>query len=75
MTPAFRYLLLSANDGKELNNVVSDNENTPYHGKTFDDNLLHQLQNTFGFLELTERTSYTALDLCFAMKDFGGAPT
>jgi ubiquitin carboxyl-terminal hydrolase 34 len=40
-----------------------------------DDNVLHQLQKMFGFLELSERQDYNPRDFCFAFKDFDGNPT
>lgn len=40
-----------------------------------DDNLLHQFQNTMGFLELSERPHFNAIGLWFSMKDYDGRPT
>lgn len=37
--------------------------------------MLHQFQNTMGFLELTERPYYNPVALCYSMKDYGGNPT
>jgi len=48
MIPQFRYLLLQAEDNKPV-------ELKEYKGRQVDDNLLHQLQKMFGFLEKTER--------------------
>lgn len=75
MIPAFKYLLLSVDDGKDedLNSV--DDDKSVYHNKMIDDNLLHQFQNTMGYLELSERPYYNAIGLCFSMKDYSGNPT
>jgi len=75
MIPSFKYLLLSVDDHKDKNFQTVDDDKSLYHGKMIDDNLLHQFQNTFGFLELSERLSHNALGLCFAMKDYDGKPT
>jgi ubiquitin carboxyl-terminal hydrolase 34 len=75
MIPSFKYLLLSADDNKEEDLKSDSVETSLYYGKEFDDNLLHQYQNAMGFLELTERPSYNALGLCYAMKDYSGNPT
>jgi len=68
MTPAFRYAILAADDKKEPNLVNKDNK------FMIDDNVLHQLQQMFGFLELTDRRDYNPHEFCFAFKDFTGAP-
>lgn len=75
MIPSFKYLLMSVDDGREEDLQTTDDEKSLYYGKKFDDNLLHQFQYTMGFLELSERPYYTALGLCFAMKDYEGKPT
>ena len=69
MTPTFRYALMMADDKKETNLVPKDN------GKYMvDDNVLHQLQKMFGFLELSDRQDYNPHEFCFAFKDFQGNP-
>ena len=69
MTPAFRYTIMMADDKKELNLVPKDN------GKYMvDDNVLHQLQKMFGFLELSDRQDYNPHEFCFSFKDFQGNP-
>lgn len=40
-----------------------------------DDNLLHQIQKMYGFLELSERTDYNPLEFTYAFKDYDGNPT
>jgi len=46
-----------------------EDKDSVYAGKVRDDNLLHQLQNLFAALDLTERTYTSALDFCFSLKD------
>ena len=75
MIPAFRYLLLCINDGVDEDFKTVEDEKSVYHNKKIDDNLLHQFQNTMGFLELTERPYYNSVGLCFSMKDYDGNPT
>ena len=75
MIPTFKYLFLSVDDGKVEELSTIEDEKSVYHNKMIDDNLLHQVQNTMGFLELTERPYYNALGLCFSMKDYSGQPT
>lgn len=66
MTPAFRYAILAADDKQEPVLVNKDNR------FMVDDNVLHQLQQMFGFLELTDRRDYNPHEFCFAFKDFSG---
>ena len=69
MTPTFRYAVMMADDKKEPNLVPKDN------GKYMvDDNVLHQLQKMFGFLELSDRQDYNPHEFCFSFKDFQGNP-
>jgi len=75
MIPSFKYLLMSVTDGKDEELGTVELENSVYHNKMFDDNLLHQFQNTMAFLELGERPHHNAIGLCFAMKDYSGSPT
>jgi ubiquitin carboxyl-terminal hydrolase 34 len=63
----FRHLLLMADDGQP--------ECLVKRGlKEIDDNILHQFQNMFGNLELTERQEYNPDEFCFSFKDFEGNP-
>jgi len=68
MTPAFRYGVLLADDKKEPNWVKKDNK------YIIDDNVIHQLQQMFGFLELSDRQDYNPHEFCFSFKDFAGQP-
>ena len=68
MTPTFRYAVMMADDKKEPNLVNKDNK------YMIDDNVLHQLQKMFGFLELSDRQDYNPHEFCFAFKDFQGNP-
>lgn len=67
MTQSFRSLLLMAEDGAAPCLARKG-------GKEVDDNLLHQLQNMFANLELTERQDYNPDEFCFSFKDFEGMP-
>ena len=76
MTPAFRYCLLMADDGVPVqNNAILQAEylRKPVE-ELFDDNILHQMQRMFSFLEVTDRVEYNPHAFCFAFKDFQGLP-
>ena len=66
MIPSFRYGLLAADD------KVPPTNKKPTE---IDDNILHQMQKMFAFLELSERQSYNPSAFCYAFKDFDGNPT
>ena len=68
MTPSFRYGILMADDKKEPNWAKKDNK------IIWDDNVLHQLQQMFGFLELTDRMDYNPIEFCLSFKDYSGQP-
>lgn len=68
MIPAFRYNLLSVDDGQP-------DDIQEYKGKQIDDNVLHQMQKLMAHLELSERSEYNPFEFCFAFKDFEGNPT
>lgn len=68
MIPAFRYNLLSVDDG-----LPEDLKE--YKGNQVDDNVLHQLQKTFAHLEQSDRHDYNTFEFCFAFKDLDGQPT
>ncbi len=68
MIPAFRYNLLSVDDG-------CPEELADYKGQKVDDNVMHQLQKLMAHLELSERTDFNPFEFCFAFKDFEGNPT
>lgn len=56
-SPTLRYAILRANDGKPVNMQVSPNGEI-----TYDDNMLHQLRNLFGFLEKTVRRDINPIE-------------
>ena len=68
MTPTFRYGILAADDKKEPNPVKND------EGQVIDDNVLHQFQQMFGFLEASDRQDYNPFEFCFSFKDHAGQP-
>lgn len=68
MIPAFRYNMLSVDDGFPEDLVE-------YKGQKVDDNVLHQIQKLIAHLELSDRTDYNPFEFCFAFKDFEGNPT
>lgn len=66
MIPTFRYKLMAADDKRA---PMIENP------KKVDDNILHQLQRIFAYLELTERQDFKPDKFCFAFKDLDGQPT
>lgn len=68
MIPAFRYMLLEADD-------KAKEDLKPYRDAMVDDNVLHQTQRMFGFLELSERQDYNPFMFTFSFKDMDGNPT
>ena len=66
MIPTLRYGLLGADD-KRPPCIKKPNE--------IDDNVLHQMQKIFAFLELTERQDYNPSKFCYSFKDMDGKPT
>ena len=70
MNSPFRYALLRAHDSMP-------SENIPYTNNPkilVDDNILHQMQKLFVFLELTDRQDYNPFEFCFSYKDYSGQP-
>jgi len=70
MNSPFRYALLRAYDSMPVKKV-------PYTNNTkilVDDNILHQMQKLFVFLELTDRQDYNPFEFCFSFKDYAGQP-
>jgi ubiquitin carboxyl-terminal hydrolase 34 len=59
--------LTQALDGKE---VTYTNE-----AKDCDDNVLHQIQKMFTFLEVTNRCDYNPKEFCYSFKGLDGLPT
>ena len=43
-------------------------------GRMVDDNVFHQFQNMFGFLQNSHRREFNPLEFCLSYKDFGGQP-
>lgn len=68
MIPAFRYSLLSVDDGV-AENVVD------YHDHKIDDNMLHQMQRLISNLEIAKAPDFNPLGFCFAFKEMDGSPT
>jgi ubiquitin carboxyl-terminal hydrolase 34 len=66
-TPTFRYGVLMCKDYVEENIVEVDE-------RKVDDNIFHQLQRMFAYLDRSERKDYNPIDFCFAFKDFSGNP-
>mmetsp|Transcript_7871 Transcript_7871/g.15214 ORF Transcript_7871/g.15214 Transcript_7871/m.15214 type:complete len:2832 (+) Transcript_7871:1305-9800(+) len=79
MVPQLRYNVLATDDGKEPTNAAylrGDPEvDVTKPGVEVDENVLHQIQNMFGFLELSERQAFNPAHFCYAFKDFSGNPT
>jgi ubiquitin C-terminal hydrolase len=76
MIPQFRYSILSADDGEEadVSEVPEWFLKKTSSEKCLDNNLLHQLQHLYGFLELTDKQAYRPAGFCFAYKDYSGEP-
>lgn len=67
MTKTFRYGLMAAED-----NVPC--EMKEYRGIEIDDNVVHQLQKMFAYLDLSDRQDYNPTGFCFSFKDYSGMP-
>jgi len=65
--PSFRYALLQANDKKEPNYTDPNKE--------IDDNVLHQIQKMFTYLELSNRSDYNPTEFCYSFKGLDGLAT
>ena len=64
--PAFRYTILMGQDRQEPDYVkIKDNY-------SIDDNVFHQLQRMFAFLDHSERYAYHPADFCASYKDYSG---
>jgi ubiquitin carboxyl-terminal hydrolase 34 len=46
-----------------------------YEGQNIDDNVLHQLMNLFGYLQLSDRAYCNPTSYCFSFKTYEGTPT
>ncbi|KRW99755.1 Armadillo-type fold [Pseudocohnilembus persalinus] len=69
MTPSFRKAILMADDKQEPNWQRDKKDRF-----VCDDNVLHQLQNMFGFLESSDRMDFNPEKFCFSFKDWEGNP-
>ena len=69
LTPTFRYGLLLADDYQSENMVTIEDKRIEV-----DDNLFHQLQKLFAFLDRSERRDYNPSEFCFSYKDYSGLP-
>lgn len=67
MVPSFRCALLQVDD-----NVEPNTKSNPYN---VDDNVFHQVQRMFSYLELSNREDYNPEGFCFSFKDYDGNPT
>ena len=67
MVPAFRYAIMGANDNDSINPVLRFGEK--------DDNILHQLQVIFSYLNLSDKQFYEPTYFCHSFKDNEGNPT
>lgn len=78
MVPQFRYAILEAEDGKPPTNLAylqgDPAVDRTKKGADVDENVLHQLQTLFGYLELSEKQAVNPSHFCFALKDFEGQP-
>eukprot|EP01022_Parablepharisma_sp_SALTPOND_P015060 TRINITY_DN20_c0_g1_i1.p1 TRINITY_DN20_c0_g1~~TRINITY_DN20_c0_g1_i1.p1 ORF type:complete len:1373 (-),score=178.95 TRINITY_DN20_c0_g1_i1:2037-6155(-) len=54
---------------------VDDKKLALYNKEGIDDNMLHQLQNVFGYLLHSYRRDVNPVNFCFAFKESDGAPT
>ena len=68
MNKTFRYLIMRINDHKPPENIEVTEKEVQ---RTVDDNLLHQIQRIFAYLEKTNRIDFTPKDFCVAYKPFG----
>jgi ubiquitin carboxyl-terminal hydrolase 34 len=78
MIPQFRYSILEVDDRKEPTNSAylrGEEVDKSVPGYEIDDNMLHQFQRLYGFLELTDRQAYNPRPFTFAFKDHSGRPT
>lgn len=66
MVPSFRYSLLQADDQKPVLKAGPNN---------VDDNILHQVQRMFTYLDMSKREDYNPQGFCYAFKDWDGNPT
>ena len=65
LSTTFRNAILLSNDN-EAANLVQYSEKSNY---MVDDNILHQFQKMFAFLQLSDRVDYNPFEFCFSFKD------
>ena len=66
-TETFTRGILMAND-------YVDVTMTEVKGRMVDDNVFHQFQTMFGFLQNSHRREYNPIEFCLSYKDYGGQP-
>jgi ubiquitin carboxyl-terminal hydrolase 34 len=66
MVPTYRYCLLQTSDNQQPNTNNALN---------IDDNVFHQLQKMFSYLDLSQREDYVPHGFCYSFKDYEGNPT
>jgi ubiquitin carboxyl-terminal hydrolase 34 len=66
-TPAFRYGILMADDNKPQNMVEVKH-------RKIDDNVFHQLQKMFAYLDNSQRSDFNPVEFCLSYKDHAGEP-
>ena len=67
LIPSLRFSILSIDDG------LPQNPSEIY--PNIDDNMFHQVQRMFSFLQLSERIDYNPFSFTFSFKDFDDEPT
>jgi hypothetical protein len=72
MTRTFRYALLAADDARPPDLKEYAGRQNEFKGRLIDDNVLHQLQRMYAFLELSERQDYNPYMFCFSYTDVFG---
>ena len=55
--------------------IITARDNENYFQLGNDDNLLHQLQRMFTYLQLSNRSSFNPKDFVYSFKDYDGQPT
>ena len=67
MVPTFRYAIMGVDDNDPINPTLKYGDR--------DDNLFHQLQVMFSYLNLSEKQYFNPKYFCYSFKDFDGKPT
>lgn len=74
MTKTFRYAMIACQDEVPENFTDYNGSRKEYKNRRIDDNVLHQFQKMFTFLELSERIDYNPVEFCYSFKDFQNQP-